>query len=447
MMRYRFLVRLSAIMAMMLSALLQTGLTEGQMDPLPLDITVVDIIERVPASHPRQLPSNNNCAYQPSVRLSEWILMSDDAGEAVLCHAATGEMRSLPLRANWLRYSSDAFRQPTLSPDGQWLMIGAYGAEQYDYYAVSMIHDDVVPVGSIPYNLLSTYPPVVTWLGPTRGALIHLTDSNSLWDTLYEFDVTIPNSVNAVMRGYPDAINDPPRVESLYSGQWLSGMAGTSMGTMPCEFAILDEAGFRVYPLEYNCQVESFSSDPYVVCGVIRSFGGRLTVLRVLDAATGQSELISLDVTSPDNEPTIIYRGEIDYMLENHDGTTLSALGTDGQIPNTMAQTCMLANITPFSNNDLLLATSIGAHIIPRAELPELQSVFPGILATSPDRARVLLSNGAIYDVVESRLVGNITGGASIAFTDVIWHSDGRIVLIENYNPETDEQITIRLRG
>lgn len=441
--------QVAGVILLILLSLCWTLFLQAQDEPIPFDTTVVEIIERIPAPQTQQPHLINNCGYEPNIRQSSWLLVPDESGEPVLCYADTGEIRELPITANWIAYESGDYRQPSLSPDGEWLVLTAYGDEQYDYYAVSVRTDDVLPLGSIPYNpFLSTYPPnPTTWLSSTHGAIVHLTNSDSVWDTLYGFDLSVPNSMTEVMSGYPHAIDEPPaRIESLYSGRWLSSMAGTSMGNMPCEFAIYDAEGLRIYPIEYDCQVEAGSPDPNIVCGVTRSDGESIVVLRVTDFDAGQSELVLLPVTIPEAEPTVLYRGEIDYMLENADGTTLSVLGTDGRIPYAIYQRCFV-DLRQFAGSDLLIATRQGAHVIPAEEIPDNFSDFSvGILATSPDKSQVLLTNGAIYDVVEARLVANITGGALINNTTVTWHQDGRLVFTEDYSPTTDEQITIRLR-
>jgi hypothetical protein len=134
-------------------------------------------------------------------------------------------------------------------------------------------------------------------------------------------------------------------------------------------------------------------------------------------------------------------------MIENVGGTTLNVLGSDGHIPDTLYQEYMFVDLHQFAGSDLLLATQRGAHVILADEMPDNFTDFiVEILATSPDKSRVLLSNGAIYDVVENRLVANITGGVLIEHTTVTWHEDGRLVFTEEYSPDTDEQITIRMK-
>jgi len=411
---------------------------------IPFDLAVVSILERIPIPAHAGLPQINQCGYEPARRESDWILMPNQLGEAVLCNAETGEVYSLPIAAAWTRVGSGDYAQPALSPDGRWLMLGAYGDNQYTYYALSTNRDDAVELGSIPYSMLATYPPYsYAWLSSTQGAIIYSTYSDSVWDTLYAFNVQDSDSMNAINRGYPMLISEPMvRVESLSSGRWLSQMAGTYMGDAPCEFTIYDAAGLRAYPIGYPCQVETHNADGE--CSVTRSNAATITVLRVLDADAGQSELVSVDVTAPTSEPTVIFRGEIDYMLQNTGDATLSVLGHDGQIADIFDyQPCWMADLRPLLGSDLLLATERGSHIIPADEIDT--SMFVDILATSPDKSRVLLNNGAIYDVVKSRLVANIDGGVLINHVTVTWFEDGRLVFTENYDPATDEQVTIRI--
>lgn len=427
-------------------------LSQAQSEPIPFDTSVVEIIERIPVTQSHPTPSTNLCGYEPNIRQSNWILMQHESDEPVLCNADTGEIREIPIEANWItrREPIDpvTYWQPSESPDGEWLVLIAFESERYEFYAVSTSTDDVIALGGIPYNRLSSYPPnYPTWLSSTQGAIVYSTNSDSVWDTLYGFDLAIPDSMTEIMSGYPRAIDTPPpRVESLYSGRWLSRKAGADLfWNTPCEFSIYDAEGLRIYPLEYDCQVEAWSPDPNNAYNMIRSDGETILVLRVIDFDSGQSELVSMSVMTLEAEPTVLYRGEIDFMIANVDNTTLSVLGTDGRIPYTLHQEYMFVDLRQFAGNDLLLATQRGAHIIPADEIPNNFSEFiVEILATSPDDSHVLLSNGAIYDVVEDRLVANITGGAMIEYTTVTWHEDGRLVF--NYDYFTKEQITIRLR-
>ncbi len=417
----------------------------AQDEPIPFDLTVVSVIERVSVPRDAAERLTNLCGLEPGIRHSNWILIVDPKGAAVLCQAETGEFRQLPIIAAWTSYDDGHYRQPSLSPDGAWLLLGAYGDNRYDYYAVSTRTDAVVRLGAIPYYFLSSYPPdSVVWLSATRGALIYVTNSDSVWDILYGFDVMAPNSLSVIFDGYPDIITQPRvRAEMLISGRWLSQMAGTSMGSAPCQFTMYDAAGLREYDLETDCQIETVLAGPEASCGIIRSDGETLTLLRIIDAEAGQSELVSLDVTSASSSPTVLYRGEIDYMLQQAHGATLSALGTDGLIADAVFQPCWLADVQPFLGQDLLLTTDRGIHVIAADEL--LTTEYVQILATSPDKSWVLLSNGAIYDVVEDRLVANITGGVSIDHVTVEWLEDGRLIFTEYYDPATDEQITVRL--
>ncbi len=417
---------------------------QAQVDPIPFDLSVVAVIDRTLAPHATLPPTPNQCGFDPVSGHSGWILMVNLSEEAVLCQAETGELRRLPIIAAWTTYEDGVYRQPSLSPDGAWLLLGAYGDNRYDYYAVSTRTDAVVSLGAVPYDLFSSYPPdQLSWLSATQGVIINSTNSDSLWDTLYGFDVTAPNNLSVILDGYPYILTEPrARVEMLISGRWLSQMAGTSLGNGPCEFTMYDTAGLREYPLDADCQIETVLSGPEASCGIIRSDGEKLTVLRTVDATAGLSELISLDVTSATSEPTVLYRGEIDYMLQQAHGATLSALGADGQIADAVFQPCWLVDVRPFLRQDLLLTTDRGIHVIAADEL--LTTEYVQILATSPDKTRVLLSNGAIYDVVEDRRVANITGGVSIDHVTVEWFEDGRLIFTEYYDPVTDEQITIR---
>jgi hypothetical protein len=244
-----------------------------------------------------------------------------------------------------------------------------------------------------------------------------------------------------VLVGNPRAMDEPPaRVEALYSDDTFSRMTGWAWEDAPCEFAIYDVNGLRLYPLEYDCQVDVFSNNSDSYCETVHSDGETLMALRVIDFDAGLSELIMLPIMVPNAEPTVLYRGEIDYMLQNTAGASLSVLGADGKIP-AIERECLFVDTAPFQDNNRLLATQRGVYIIPAEE-------FNGyIMAVSPDKARVLLSNGAIYDVVEDRLVINITGGARIhPYTKVTWQESGQLVFTENDNPETDEQVIIRLR-
>ncbi|MBK8034071.1 MAG: hypothetical protein IPK17_32125 [Chloroflexi bacterium] len=297
---------------------------QAQVDLIPFDLSVVAVIDRSPVPRAVTTLPHNLCGFDPVSGHSGWILMDDPSGEAVLCQAETGELRRLPISAAWTSYENGVYRQPSLSPDGGWLLLGAYGDNRYDYYAVSTHTDDFVSLGAIPYDLFSSYPPyILSWLSATQGAIINTTNSDSLWDTLYGFDVTAPNSLSVIFDGYPDIITQPRvRAEMLISGRWLSQMAGTSMGSAPCQFTMYDAAGLREYDLETDCQIETVLAGPEASCGIIRSDGETLTLLRIIDAEAGQSELVSLDVTSASSRPTVLYRGEIDYMLQQAHGAT-----------------------------------------------------------------------------------------------------------------------------
>ena len=418
---------------------------QAQVDPIPFDLSVVAVIDRSPVPRAVTTLPHNLCGFDPVSGHLGWILMDDPSGEAVLCQAETGELRRLPISAAWTSYENGVYRQPSLSPDGGWLLLGAYGDNRYDYYAVSTHTGDFVSLGAIPYDLFSSYPPyILSWLSATQGSIINTTNSDSVWDILYGFDVMAPNSLSVIFDGYPDIITQPRvRAEMLISGRWLSQMAGTSMGSAPCQFTMYDAAGLREYDLETDCQIETVLAGPEASCGIIRSDGETLTLLRIIDAEAGLSELVSLDVTSASSSPTVLYRGEIDYMLQQAHGATLSALGADGQIADAAFQPCWLVDVSPFLGRDLLLSTERGVYVIAAEELPPDQ--FVEILVTAPDQARVLLSNGAIYDVVEDRLVANLTGGALINYTHIEWFEDGRLMFTGYYDPATDEQITVRL--
>jgi hypothetical protein len=107
--------------------------------------------------------------------------MRNDTDKAILCYADTGEVHELPIVASWIAYESGDYLQPSLSPDRQWVVLIAYGNEQYDYYAVSVSTDDMIPLGNIPYSDLSTYPPAsTTWLSSTQGAIVYLSNSDSV---------------------------------------------------------------------------------------------------------------------------------------------------------------------------------------------------------------------------------------------------------------------------
>jgi hypothetical protein len=255
----------------------------------------------------------------------EWILLFDPDSGTHLCFTETGEQSPpLPPDVGWETFSPSATL--SLSPDKKWLALLGYMAGTSNTSDYSVIYSYEIATKRLNYLGKTDYGEYTffeDWVSNTRGTLSNGPPQESLSKDYFTFDVTEPNSLKLVVRGWMyDFYDNPPRYEYVTTKAFLEWKTGSEVfGHTHCQFTLYDSAGVHDYDLGYDCSYAR----------VIRGKDGYFYV-RIDSNPSAVSTLVYLDIRT--GSMTDLFTGEIEGIESvSPDGRYIAmVMDTSGQI-------------------------------------------------------------------------------------------------------------------
>jgi hypothetical protein len=248
-----------------------------------------------------------------------------------LCFTETGETvgpLEVPDHLSWRNsIPIEGDFPPAPSPDGQWLLLGGYDADEngidpyLELYSYHLPTCELLHLGQLDYvPYLSGYlPQVQDWVSSTQGLIQEYSDGESNSDRFYIFDVSRPESLELAVVGWMYNFYEvPPRYEYMTTHSFLEWKTGSVWNEhQNCIFNLYDARGFRTYDLGYSC-APRIGSD-YCENGAMR-IGDDYLFIRSEREEQGYNTLTYLDTET----------GELTDLLRNT-GSTLLNISPDGR--------------------------------------------------------------------------------------------------------------------
>lgn len=241
---------------------------------------------------------------------SGWVYYVDDARVVHVCKVETGEiLATLSLTPEEVGYIQHDFNRAFLSPDKAWLVYahdvaipGTNGQRVVSAYRLADGHINLIGTIDLPVGL--NHPNIKgfgDWLSDTRGTMRIDILGDSVGDNYYVFDVTQPDSLEAVAQGfYENDADAPGRFEVVTTG--FIAFRTTMQGHFDCIFSLYDDQGAYELNLGYDC----------IGARVLPGGGQYFTLQLEVENAT-TSNLLRFDPHT--DERSVLLSGELEWLV------------------------------------------------------------------------------------------------------------------------------------
>ncbi len=300
--------------------------------PFPGDVILLNPDTGVYSEPPTVCEGN---VLQVPAEAGEWMIPPYDWDDEtpVICHSHTGELLSI-LPEGF--YDWGVFPSPD---DTQLVLIGKEYVEngrQFRVWAYTLESGQRIELGILGNGYLDGWASVCDWFSDTQG-LLSTGDSFRDWPggSYYAFDVTQPDSVTRIARGWYGRtleVTDLPRLVALYSYEYAVAMFGSRPPEhYPCTLTVHDTRWSATHEVGYECL-------PIVTDFLLQQLyykqGSTIYFLTIDEENAAESNLYILDTNNPVPNFGRIFTAEIESILSvSPDGRyVVLLLGTDGVI-------------------------------------------------------------------------------------------------------------------
>lgn len=261
----------------------------------------------------------------------EWHYIAEgEAERAYLCFTETDERIALPDEIS--NFDVDLMSEPTISPDGNWLVVinvvseyvNNQESDSYDVYSFEIATAQLNHLGRIYDDMMASYPPSIlhNWVSNTKGLISYGPPQESISKSYYGFDVSQSDNLELLVQGWMyDFYRDPPRYDYVTTSGFLSWKTGSEIfpEDTRCVFLRYDPTGLQQHDLGYDC-----------IGADVAVWDNRLATLRLDSDPSEFSTLISYDLNT--REFTEIVSGEIEWWFGGLSGYVLLLMDDSGQI-------------------------------------------------------------------------------------------------------------------
>jgi hypothetical protein len=431
-----------------------------------------------------------------SPRKGQWVFYTDPTtGNRHACFTETGQRTTgLPDKLGWINEPIFG-SSPKPSPDGKWLALMGFitdadgTIERYEFYGYEVARDKLNYLGSIPYDMFATYPPGFgPWVSKIYGLIGYGPPQESLSKDFYAFDVSRPNSLQLIARGWIyDFYDNPPRYEYTTTKAFLEWKTGAEHPEdTPCTFLLYDATGVHQYELSYDCsfnRVLRVSGSTYIYVHTYEGITNR-GILSTIDAHTGEKEevtnglIVYLESVSPDGRYVVLvmdgdeqirqhYFSDLftwenypngyiaifdlltrEFVYESHRfAPPSSQFPSNFYVAEWCGNDCLLLS-TGYGNSISLLTLEEGGVTERRVNgigRDQYRSTLYPENYLSPNKQQLILNRNTLVDFDAKTITPLLAQDALQQYgIDMRWLDDETIVVeVTLKNPEPDENITL----